>query len=199
MCMGKNYKNLYGLFWNPVNTKTKELIMKHAIKGNSLLEIGFGSGHYLAAFSDEGFNMSGVEIKENTFRNVKEKFDVFYPEIKLIQGDLKNISGYFDLVYSTGLMQCLPKHRRKEFFMHIATLSPKVIYTVPKINIDRNIGSRKKIAVAGCEEYETSNIAYELSKIYKYVESGTWYKDEINMDNDFIWYYCNNPRNVSEI
>lgn len=190
----KNYEKIYGFYWNPVDIKIKELIMKHITKENLLLEVGFGSGHYLAALSDEGFKVSGVEIRENAFRYVKEKFEIFYPQIKLIEGDVKYISDHYDLIYSTGLIQCLPVNKRKEFFIHIANLSSKVVYTVPKIVADRNIGSREMIAVSGCEEYETSNIAYELSKIYEYVESGIWYKDEIELDDDFIWFYCNNPR-----
>lgn len=189
-----NYNKIFGSYWKRVDAKITELIKQHIEKDKKLFEIGFASGHYISSLTDEGYSVSGIEVREEAYENVKDKFKEFYPNVNLILGNIMDYMGEYDLVYSTGLIQCLQCEERIQLFKHISEIAPKVIYTVPKIEEDRNIGSNEKVAVSGCEEYKTANIAYELSGIYKYVETGIWDKEEIGLEDDFIWFYCNNPR-----
>ena len=102
-------------------------------------------------------------------------------------------SGHY-MAYSTGLIQCLKPKEREVLISHIADISDKVVYVVPVIQKMRNIGSETDVAVDGCEEYETGIIAYQLSKKYAYVETGFWNRDEIELTDDFQWFYCDNKR-----
>lgn len=190
----EKYIRVYGTMWGEVDKKIKNLIMLHSSEKENLLEIGFGSGHYLASLFEEDRIMTGVEIRKEAFQDVQKKFELEYPEIKLLYGDALSISGKYDLIYSTGLIQCLKIDKRKELLTHLAKMSDKVIYTVPKIDEIRNSNSKKPIGVGGCEEYETGNLAYELSTLYSYVEMGIWKKDEIDLSDDFIWFYCDGAR-----
>lgn len=188
------YKSIYGDFWSPVDKKIVTLLGKHVNRGDSVHEIGFGSGHYLAYINDWGINVSGTEIRKDAYKSVKEKFVEKYPDIKLYNKDALTLSQHFDFVYSTGLIQCLKRDERRTFIRHISNISNKVMYTVPMILNDRNIGSVTRTGISGCEEYSTGNIAYELSKIYSYVETGVWDKNEILLKDDFIWFYCDMKR-----
>ena len=192
--ISENYWRIYGDFWNPVDKRIVELVKKHIDGNEHLLEVGFGSGHYLAALTDMGVNVDGIEIRYNAYEKTRKAFEKNYANVKLIHGDALNVNEKYDLVYSTGLVQCLPNDKRKVFFEHISKISDKVIYTVPQVLAQRNIGSLEAVAVSGCEEFVTNNLAYELSEIYKYVEVGIWNREDIGLDDDFVWFYCDSKR-----
>lgn len=188
------YRSIYGNFWYPVDIKISTLLCSHINNGDSVYEIGFGSGHYLAFINDLGIDVAGTEIREEAYQSVRKKFSEKYPNIKLYNDDALMIHQHYDLIYSTGLIQCLRKDERKAFIKHISNISDKVIYTAPRVSKDRNIGSTTKTGISGCEEYSTGNFAYELSEIYSYVETGIWSKNEIQLEDDFIWFYCDMKR-----
>lgn len=190
-----NYEKIYGSYWNPVDVKITNLIMNHISYEDKILEAGFGSGHYLAFLSDRGYKVSGTEIRFQTFKKTKELFEGIYDSVQLFNEDIFNINETYSLIYSTGLIQCLDEDKRVKFMKHVASISNKVVYTVPQIISRRNVGSNINPGVQGCIEFETGNIAYELSGIYKYVETGTWNKEDINLTENFLWFYCDEKRN----
>lgn len=69
-------------------------------------------------------------------------------------------------------------------------MAPIAIYTVPEINKNRNENSMEKVAVAGCKEFSTGNIAYELSKYYVSIHVGKINKNKTGLNDNFIYYIC---------
>lgn len=189
-----NYYKIFGSYWKEVDSRIVSLIKQHIEYDSKVLEVGFSGGHYIAKLTDDGYDISGIEIREEIYNETNDKFRKIYPDVNLMLGNIFDYNEKYDLIYSTGLIRCLKCKDRNEFLKHISDMAPKAVYTVPCIETERNIGSNQKVGVSGCEEYCTLNIAYELSTIYQYVETGIWGKDEIGLDDDFVWYYCNNPR-----
>ena len=192
--ISEKYRKIYGNWWKTVDNRIVSMIKKHITTEDSIFEVGFGSGHYLAYLNDEGYQVSGIEIREDAYKKAKSDFDVEYPNVILHQGDILKYSGNYSLVYSTGLIQCFEKVEREKYLYTMSCLANKAFYTVPVIIKKRNQDSSEQVAVCGCTEYETGNIAYELSTLYGYVETGFWKKEDICLDDDFQWFYCNNPR-----
>lgn len=189
------YKKIFGNYWRSVDQKIADLILKHLdVETESAYEVGFGSGHYMAFLKDIGVNVSGTEIRKKAYQDVVNKFKNVYGDIELNNYDIMEECKFHDMAYSTGLIQCLKPKEREVLISHIADISDKVVYVVPVIQKMRNIGSETDVAVDGCEEYETGIIAYQLSKKYAYVETGFWNRDEIELTDDFQWFYCDNKR-----
>lgn len=198
MAVSNSYKHVFGNYWKEVDDRITELIIKHTDTTDRVLEAGFASGHYLAYLTDLGINVSGIEIREEAYSKTKLSFEDVYPQIQLYCGDVMHLHTEYDFIYSTGLIQCLPPKERNDFLYHISTIADKIMYTVPKLGEVRNAFSDEKVAVAGCKEYPTGDIAYQLSLLYGYVECGTWGKDDIKLDDDFQWFYCDNSRNIAK-
>ena len=192
--ISEKYFKTYGNMWYKVDNNIKTLIISHTKENDKLLEVGFGSGHYLASISEENRVMTGVEIRKEAYNDTKIKLSTFYSDIELIEGDVLLVSGKYDLVYSTGLLQCINPNDRRRLLKHLAGLSDKAIFTVPRINDKRNDCSKIPVGVDGCVEYDTGDLAYELSVFYAYVEKGMWLRENISLKDDFIWFYCDCSR-----
>lgn len=198
MQTSENYQRIYGNYWRTIDALIAKLILSHIKEGDSVLEAGFASGHYLAYLSDAGVKVSGIEIRKDAFEKTKDSFKRDYSQIELLHGDVLDLNNSYSLIYSTGVIQCLPEKERSRFLHHISEMSDKVVYTVPRLEEMRNLGSKEAVAVAGCIEYQTGTIAYELSRVYGYVETGIWEKQDTGIEDDFQWFYCDYSRNLSQ-
>lgn len=152
-------------YWDSVSDKIGELLKANIKVDNSVLEVGFAGGHFLEWLNENGYrNLHGIEIRKEQYEQTETSFNnKGLKDIELILGNVLEHNQHYDAIYSTGLIQCLNEDERKVFLSHIANLSPLAIYTVPLIEAERNIGSSVEVAVAGCVEYVTSNIPYQLS------------------------------------
>ena len=195
MKVSQRYKKIYGDYWRTVDEHIISLICKHISKSEKILEVGFASGHFLAALHDLGYDADGIELRKESFETTKNNFKEEYEKVRIFNGDVMSFSSHcYSIVFCTGLIQCFELMERSRFLSHIATLSKKAVYTVPLIKNERNVGSDEKAGVEGCTEYNTQDIAYLLSNYYGYVETGIWRKNEIEVEDDFMWFYCNNSR-----
>lgn len=151
----------------------------------------FWGGHFLEWLDDIGYkNLSGIEIRKEQFKKTSEKFHAKGLKSNLICGDVLEITKQFDGIFSTGLIQCLKKEERLKFIEHVANMANTAIFTVPEIVVERNIGSNYEVAVDGSQEYQTSNIPYELSKFYDLVRIGRIEKKITGNKDTFIYYVC---------
>ena len=156
-----------------------------------ICEIGFAGGHFLEWLDDIGLrNLTGIEIREGQYNKTSELFSQKHLGIRLILGDVLNFDETFDGVYSTGLLQCLNTDSRLRFLDHVSKLADLAFFTVPEIIHSRNMESNQEIAVAGCKEFSTGNIAFELSEFYDSVRVGRMEKTILNNEDTFLYYIC---------
>lgn len=187
---GLRYRKIYGNFWGELDRRIISLIIANTYKDARIFECGFGGGHFLACLHYMGYEVFGTEVRPDAYMNTCERFEKGHLKLPLYDKDIFDIREKYDVLYSTGLIQALAPKSRAHFLKHISTISKKTIYVVPKIIEDRNINSNEKIAVAGCAEYCTSTLAYELSSYYSMVKCGEWTAQEVGMEDDFLWYVC---------
>ena len=110
--------------------------------------------------------------------------------ISLSNEDFFNITSKYDAVFSTGLIQWFSPEKRDTFISHLSKISEKAVLTVPKLENDRNLNSNQLVGVAGCKEYKTSNICYELSKHYRLVREGEFSVRNNTEEEIFLYYIC---------
>lgn len=178
-------------YWDAVSEEIGKILLKHLNRDMHICEIGFASGHFLEFLYYEGYlNLSGIEVRDDIYEKSMIKFREQSIEINLINKDVLETFYKYDAIYTTGLIQCFDEKNREILLNHLSQMAPIAIYTVPEINKNRNVNSMEKVAVAGCKEFSTGNIAYELSKYYVSIHVGKINKNKIGLNDNFIYYIC---------
>lgn len=190
--MGKNY------YWDAISQIIGNILKSNISRDRSILEIGFSSGHFLEWLSENGYqNLHGIEIRKSQYIDTVTCFkNKGLDRIDLILGDILQHNHQYDAIFSTGLIQCLDEKERKLFFRHVSKLANTAVFTIPVIEEDRNIDSKIEVAVAGCTEYITSNIPYELSLYYDIVRTGIINKKKTHIEDTFQYFICNNKMDL---
>lgn len=179
-------------YWDTVSKEIGKILLSVFSKNMSICEIGFSGGHFLEWLHDNGFqNLSGIEIREDPFHRTSEKFRQQNLNINLHLGDVLDYNESFDGIYATGLIQCLDPDHRHKFLSHVSQIADIAVFTVPQIKEGgRNQGSDQPVAVAGCQEYTTGNILYELSNFYDTIRMGIIERNATHLNDTFIYYIC---------
>ena len=182
---GKDY------YWDEVSQKIGEVFLQNFSKDERILEIGFSCGHFLEFLNENHYtNLFGIEIRRDQFEKTKKLFLSKNLNISLSNEDFFNITSKYDAVFSTGLIQWFSPEKRDTFISHLSKISEKAVLTVPKLENDRNLNSNQLVGVAGCKEYKTSNICYELSKHYRLVREGEFSVRNNTEEEIFLYYIC---------
>ncbi|MCI8383221.1 MAG: iron-containing alcohol dehydrogenase [Lachnospiraceae bacterium] len=178
-------------YWDAVSEEIGKLLLRHLNKDMDICEIGFASGHFLEFLYYEGYsNLSGIEVRTDIYQETMIKFSKQNMEIDLMNKDVLEMYKKYDAIYTTGLIQCFDEKERGFLLNHLSQLAPVAIYIVPEIEKNRNKDSREKVAVAGCREFSTGNIAYELSNCYSSIYVGKIDKSQIGLNDNFLYYVC---------
>ena len=178
-------------YWDEVSEEIGRILLRELKREMKICEIGFSSGHFLEWLFENGYcNLTGIEVRREQYEVIRSKFVDKQLPITLIEGDVMSCTKLYDAVFSTGLIQCISVGERKCFLKHISDMAPVAIFTVPKIEKQRNVNSLIPIGVTGCVEYETGNLSYELSEFYERVHVGEF---ECGTEDDkeiFVYYIC---------
>lgn len=178
-------------YWDRVSEEISKLFKHYFSRNMSICEIGFAGGHFLEYLDLQGYqNLSGIEIREEQFNKTRERFLNRGLKVKLINDDVFNVKNKYDAIYSTGLIQCFDSNVRKKMIKKMSDMASICILTVPVINEDRNLESSEPVAVAGCSEYCTKNLVYELSCYWNLIRCGEIKKEATGIDDDFLYFIC---------
>lgn len=74
---------------------TMEFIHRYAKAGDSILEVGAGTGRYSIALANEGFNVKAVELVESNLEIMKKNMG-YLKNIEAFQGDALDLSRFDD-------------------------------------------------------------------------------------------------------
>lgn len=186
------YQKYYGNFFPSASQKIMDLLRRNLSKSMRILEIGFGSGHLMFTLLEEGYSVSGIEVREDAFNGTKEKMQAAGFQTELYNLDFMELHEQYDCIYTTGLLQCLHGNQRLDMIEAISKRCHKAIIVVPKIMADRNLDSDQLTGVAGSPEYKTGNLAMELYHSFPYVREGEWSKESLELSDAFSYYICVN-------
>lgn len=188
----KEYLKLYNYYWPKASELIIQLLIRNIDKEQTILEVGFGSGHLLFQLLSEGYNAEGCEIREDEYEKTKKLFKQAGYERSLFCNDIMNIHKRYDVIYTTGLIQCTCGKDRKRLIQKFCLLARKVIIVIPEIVKNRNSLSKDLIGVMGCTEYVTTSIAYELNEFFDDIKVGYWTKKELGIEDNFQYFICEN-------
>lgn len=188
----EKYMKLYQNFWPKASQLIYELIKKNLKEDDHLCEVGMASGHLLANFAIDGYRVSGYEIRKTEYEKTKSRFELAEIRANIYHEDIMNVEEKFNVIYTTGLLQCLKPEMREQMIEKLSRLAHKVIIVVPKILEDRNCSSVQEVGVAGCCEYETLSLAYVLTKYFQYIRLGSWDAEFLGLKDSFQYFICIN-------
>jgi ubiquinone/menaquinone biosynthesis C-methylase UbiE len=80
-------------------------------KGQRVLEIGLGLGADHQKWAEAGADLFGVDLTVRSVEHVRRRFELFGLQSHLQVGDAENLpfpDGFFDVVYSWGVLMCTP-------------------------------------------------------------------------------------------
>jgi len=63
---------------------------------DKILDLGCGEGRHVSILKNKGFDVTGIDLSESLLKSGKSK----YPYLKLLQGDMRNIPGRFNIILS---------------------------------------------------------------------------------------------------
>ena len=193
----QRYVECFNSYWPKASGKIYELLASCIKKwgSSSVCEVGCASGHLLLMLETKGFGesflkLTGIEIRKEICLNTLKRLAGCGSEIKLINADVLEIDDRFDVIFSTGLLQCLTDEKREEVISHIRDIASKSIFVIPHIDEIRNADSSVEIGVSGCVEYPTQCVKKQLEQYYNSVQSGIWNKEELCLKDDFLYFIC---------
>lgn len=178
-------------YWDAASEEIWKLLERSTKKEDKICEIGCAGGHFLFHLFREGYrNLTGIEIRSDELERTRLQFEQYGIDAELINADVLSIDQKYDVVFSTGMLQCFSEEDRGKLLEHISKMAPKVIFVVPEIVEKRNVGSSQEVAVDGCTEYNTGNFEWEMSKFFDEVRSGKMSKDTLQLKDNFLYYIC---------
>lgn len=138
---------------------------------NTLLDVGSGTGHHVAAFSQKGIKATGVDISQAMVNKAKEN----YPEGDFKQGDVMNTMLFTPNSFSH--ITCLYftiyylEDKRRFFKNCIDWLMPGgflILHLVDRENFDPIIPAAKPIYIVSPQKYADKRITNSVVKFDKF-------------------------------
>ena len=138
---------------------------------NTLLDVGSGTGHHVAAFSQKGIKATGVDISQAMVNKAKEN----YPQGDFKQGDVMNTMLFTPNSFSH--ITCLYftiyylEDKRRFFNNCIDWLMPGgflILHLVDRENFDPIIPAAKPIYIVSPQKYTDKRITNSVVKFDKF-------------------------------
>lgn len=145
------YMEMYAAYWPKASELIYDLIRRNVKPNDKICEVGFASGHLLVNFALEGFSVSGYEVRTNVYEKTCNKFQSNGITVNLYNEDVMDATEKYDLLYSTGLLQCLTDTERKKMIAKFVGMTEKLIIVVPHILQDRGVMRKLKWALRDAE------------------------------------------------
>lgn len=188
----KKYMSAYGGYWPKASQCIYELIKKNIIVTDEICEAGCASGHIMANLIADGYHVTGYEIRNDECIKTRRKFKEMEICGNIIHKDIMDVDSRYDVLYTTGLLQCFKDSEREEVIRKFSEIAEKIIIVVPDIKCDRCYDSGQKTGVAGCAEYEVSHLKEQLKLYFEEVENGFFNAASMELKDDFLWFICKN-------
>lgn len=188
------YMEMYKGYWPKASELIYDLISRNVKPDDKICEVGFASGHLLVNLALEGFSVSGYEVRNDVYEKTYNKFQSNGIVANLYNKDVMDATEKYDLLYSTGLLQCLTDTEREKMISKFAGMTEKLIIVVPHILQDRGDDAEAEVGVAGCREYQTSSIESMLRSSFEQVHCGKWSRKEMELSDEFRYYICGKKR-----
>lgn len=186
----EKYMQMYKGYWPSASQHIFDLLKANIKESDCICEVGVASGHIMINLLLEGYDVVGYENRKEECEKTKRRFEENGIKGNIINEDIMNVQEKYDILYSTGLLQCFDKKNRSVVIGKFASLASKVIIVVPEIAENRYCGSEEKVGVAGCKEYQTGDLIKELEQYFKVMTHGKWESQELGIDESFLYFVC---------
>lgn len=146
---------------NKISEGILSRLLDHIPQPGKMLEVGSGSGHISVELARRRPNVSitlnEIKLSRLALSVINAWRRGVFPRIAPGNITRKNLRRRYDLVWSSGLIQCFPPHEHADFVQRLSSLGRKTLLVFPDV-IEKQIAVGRTDAEArlgdeGCLEY----------------------------------------------
>lgn len=189
------HKKINPILWTKTSEAFFETITLLARPGDTILEIGSGTAHISYMLAKKGFSITLNEIRKDILDYSIRQFTQHHVDIKQIPGDFFKIKKTFDFSWNSGLIQCLPDPKKKEFVRKLSEVSPKVLLFYPDINNKNKVKGQNTKNIPGVDdakEYNINTVPIIMQKYFSSIRVGTLRAKRVGLPYAMLWIYGEN-------
>lgn len=180
------------ILWRPASESLYNTVVQFASPGDSILEVGSGTGHISYFLAKAGYTVTLSEIRSQSLIDSMQVFRRHKVYAAFLFGDGKHIEQHFDLLWSSGIVHCLWGEEREEFVKRMNEISTRVLLFYPDTE-----GGTKEVyqnesqipGVDDAKEYPVKDIPELMGKYFKQVEYGELSEESVGLPFKFLWVY----------
>lgn len=184
----------YGPYnWTPTSEAFYNIIKKFIKKEDKVLEFGSSTGHISYRLAKKGYNITLLEIREESIETAKNNFKKSNVMANFICGNIFDHNDKYDLLWNSGLIQCFDDTNKKALINKISTLSNNLLLFYPDVdNPNKIMGDNMNIipGVGDAKEYDIKRVPEIVYNYFDELIYGKINKKQIGLNFDMYWLFA---------
>lgn len=158
--------------------------------GDRVLEFGSSTGHISFRLAREGHNVTLLDIRPEPINEAREIFAKADVNAQFFVDNFLKHNEPYDVLWNSGLIQCLSREDREQMLKHAATLSNRLLLFYPDTdssNKVRGADSSKPPGVGDALEYSVADLPEFFCRYYDKVYWGRLPANKLALPFDMFW------------
>lgn len=183
-------KYLNPILWSKTSEAFWRVLSAYVQPQDTILEVGSGTGHVSYMLARRGNSVTLNDIRSDVVIESAKIFITNNVKVGVLPGDYRDIAKKYDLVWNSGLIQCLYGRDRQRFVNKLIEIGRKVLLFYPDTGDPAKVlGSNKNIipGVDDAKEYPIGDVPELLSRYFDKVSMGILTAQEIDLPFKMYW------------
>lgn len=188
----------YGPYvWTRTSREFYHVLDRTLHQGERILEFGSSTGHISFRLAREGHNVSLLDIRAEPINAARQMFAKAGVPARFIVENFLNHHESYDLLWNSGLIQCLAPAEQDALLEHAAAISPRLLLFYPDTDDSSGKVRGKDAAqlpgVGNATEYPINDLPERFSKHFAKVYWGRLAGRTMDLSFDMYWLQGDNP------
>lgn len=181
----------YGPYhWSRTSQAFYQVLSSFVRQGESVLEFGSSSGHISFRMARDGHRVTLLDIRPEAIEDAREKFGKAGVSGRFVVGNFLEYAEQHDLLWNSGLLQCLSEQERERLLVHAAQLSKRLFLFYPDTDSQGKVlgvDPGKTPGVDGALEHSVATLPERFCRHYRRVYSGRLPGAGLGLGFDMLW------------
>jgi hypothetical protein len=164
------------------------LLLRVFPKRCRLLEAGSHSGHLSLLLARCGYQVTLLDRLAEPLEIAKRRFVAHGVRAEFIHGDIRTLTGEWDGVWNTGVVQTYDTAQREALIQKLSQLAPRVLLVFPDVSDElfpKQFDPNTPPGIAGCLEYPASDVSDLLVRCCRTVRRGRIAPEDLELAYPF--------------
>lgn len=181
----------YGPYaWSRTSQAFYDTLIQVVGREDRVLEFGSSTGHISFRLAREGYRVSLLDIRAEPINEARQLFAQAGVHAQFFVEDFLQHNGSYDVLWNSGLIQCLLAEQRQQVLRHAATLSRRLLLFYPDTDSSKKVcgADNSKIpGVGDAVEYSVADLPELFCRYYDNVYWGRLPADKLAVPFDMFW------------